>query len=51
MVKNRSKNRTRTKGGGTGGGYPRRKIVTWVNGLWVPGGHINLAALVNDVIS
>ena len=31
--------------------YPRREIVTRVNGLWVPGGHINLPALVNDVIS
>ena len=31
--------------------YPRREIVTRVNGLWVPGGHINLPALVNYVIS
>ena len=26
--------------------YPRREIVTGVNGLWVPGGHINLPALI-----
>ena len=31
--------------------HPRREMVTWVIGLWVPGGHVNLAALVNDVIS
>jgi len=24
---------------------PRREIVTWVIGFWVPGGYINLAAL------
>ena len=31
--------------------HPRREIVTWVIGLWVPGGYVNLAVLVNDVIS